>query len=896
VVEPRRPNPDELLERVAADASQQERGRLKVFFGFSPGVGKTFAMLEAARAQKRAGVDVVAGLVETHGRLETEVLLEGLDALPRRAMPHRGVTLEEFDLDAALARAPGLLLVDELAHTNAPGSRHAKRWQDVMELVEAGIDVYTTLNVQHLDNLNDVVAQVTGVAVRETLPDSVLDRADEIELVDLSVDELLRRMEDGKVYIPEQARRAMENFFRPGNLIALREMALRRTADRVDAQMRSYRSEHAIQSTWPVTERLMVSIGPSPFSAKLIRAAKRMAGRLQAELIVAFVDTPQYARASEEVRSRVLSALRLAEQLGAEIVTLTGTNVAESLIQYARSRNVSRIVVGKQAGPLWRRLLRGSVVDHLIAHSGDIEIVAISGEAGPPPSIIPAPSRGVDQSGQQYAWAAGVVALCTVVSAILRTALNPVNLVMVYLLGVVAVSTRFSRRVALFTSILSVAAFDFFCVPPYLTFAVTDYEYLFTFAVMFTVAVVTSTLTVRIRQQAAHAVEREAQTQALYRLTKELSGEMRWFDVAQTAEAIIQEIIGSEVLLFLPEEAGRISFRHRTADRLPMPHSEEGIAQWVFDHGQKAGIGMDTLSGASALYLPLKGAQKVLGVMAVVPGGSESLASPERQYLLDVFASQTALAIERVQATAAARAAQLKMETEQMRSSLLSAVSHDLRTPLAAITGAASSLLSQSEHLDRHTQKDLLESIASEAERLSRLVNNLLEMTRLESGAIQLRREWHPLEDIVGAALTRLERILGDRLISTDIPEALPLISADDVLLEQVFINILENAAKYTPPGSPLTVIARPDGAGVVIEIADSGPGFAPGEEKLIWEKFYRGKTEGTRGAGLGLAICQGIIAVHGGKIAAENRPQGGALFRIWLPLGGTPPEAPSNA
>jgi two-component system sensor histidine kinase KdpD len=897
-LEPNRPNPDDLLAKVSEEERKQARGRLKIFFGAAPGVGKTFAMLEAARLRKAAGVDVVAGVIETHKRQHTEALVEGLEILPRRKILHRGnVTLEEFDIDAALARRPGLLLVDELAHTNAPGSRHVKRWQDVLELVDAGIDVYSTLNVQHLDSLNDVVAQVTGVIVRETIPDSVLDRADEIELVDLPVEDLRRRMEDGHVYIADQAQRAMGNFFRPGNLIALREMALRRTADRVDAQMRNYRRDHSIQSTWPVSERLIVSIGPSPFSAKLIRAAKRIAERLQAEWIVAFVDTPDFAGASEETRQRVFSSLRLAEQLGAETVTLTGRNVAESLLQYARSRNVSKVVTGKHAGPLWKRLWRGSVLDDLIGQSGDIEIIAISGDSQQRPSPASAPIAIPRQDWLDYAKAAGAVAAVTALCALLRSVLNPVSLVMLYLLAVVAVASRSKRRVALFTSFASVAAFDFFCVPPYYTFAVSDYEYVFTFGVMLTVAILISTLTVRIRMQAAHAVQREARTQALYRLTRELTGETRPFEAARLAGAITADVFGSTVAVFLPDEPGKISFRLRTIDQLPVPQSEEGIAQWVFDHGQRAGKGMDTLPGASALYLPLKGSQHVLGVMCVVTP-EVAAASPEQQHLLEIFASQTALAIERAQATAAAREAQLRIETEQMRSSLLSTVSHDLRTPLATITGAATTLLTQRGQIPQTTQTELLESIAQEAERLGRLVNNLLEMTRLESGSAELKRDWHPLEEILGAALTRLERLLADRKIVTSIPADLPLVSVDDVLLEQVFLNILENAAKYTPPGTAILLSAMytPQNEGVTIEIADSGPGFEPGDEHRIWDKFYRGKSAGARGSGLGLAICKAIVTAHRGTIAAENRTEGGALLRIWLPLGGTPPEAPASA
>lgn len=893
-----RPNPDELLAIAAEESRKQERGRLKIFFGAAPGVGKTCAMLRAARRQLDAGIDVVVGMVETHGRKETEDLLAGLPLLPGREVLHRSISIEEFDLDAALERKPTLLLVDELAHTNAPGSRHVKRWQDVFELVDAGIDVYATLNVQHLDSLNDLVAQVTGVVVRETIPDSVLDQADEIELIDLPVDELRRRMEDGKVYIPDRAQRAMENFFRQGNLIALRELALRRTADRVDAQMRSYRRDHSIHSTWPVTERLMVSIGPSPFSARLIRTAKRLADRLGAEWIVAFVETPKQAAASPEVRQRVSSALRLAHQLGAETVTLTGDTIVPSLLQYARSRNVSKIVVGKNAGPLWRRLWRGSLLDTLISESGDIQVIAVAGG----PEAFADPSRnivqGMTQDWRAYAQAVAVVGICTLASVALRSALDPVNLVMFYLLGVVAVAMRSHRRVALFASILSVAAFDVFCIPPYFTFAVSDYEYLLTFAVMLTVAIIVSTLTVRIRLQAAHAADRESRTQALYRLTKELAGKTKWLDAARTATAITREEFGVKIELLFPDEAGKVSFQSRMTGEVPIPNSEVGVAQWVFDHGQNAGYGTATLPGAAALYLPLKGAQKTLGVMAVAASTGDLFGRPEQLRSLELFASQSALAIERAQATAAARDAQLKVETEQMRSGLLSAVSHDLRTPLAAITGAASSLIAQRQQMSQETQLELLESIAQEADRLSRLVGNLLEMTRLDSGAVEVRREWHPLEEIVGAALTRLDRILDGRAVVAGIPENLPLVSVDDVLLEQVFLNVLENAVKYTPPGSPLGIVARAHNQGVVIEFTDSGAGFAPGDETRVWEKFYRGRgrTDGIRGAGLGLAICRAIVTAHGGSIEAENRTEGGALIRIWLPSVGTPPEAPTDA
>lgn len=870
-----RPNPDELLARVQAETARSARGRLKVFFGASAGVGKTYAMLQAARAQRDAGVDVVVGYVETHGRAETEAQLAGLEVVPRLAVPYKGATLPEFDLDAALRRRPGLLLVDELAHTNAPGSRHAKRWQDVLELVESGVDVYTTVNVQHLESLNDVVAQITGVIVRETVPDSVLDQADEIELIDLPADELLRRLEEGKVYIADQAARAARNFFRPGNLIALREMALRRTAEQVDAQMRAYRQTHAIANTWPVAERLLVCVGPSPFSAQLVRATARLAGRLGAEWTAAFVETPEYGAMPEEVRARVAGALRLAEQLGGHTITLTAAGVSEAVLHYARSSNVTTIVTGKPAGALWRRLLFPSLVDDLLRESGDIEIHALR----PPPETQGAPAPRVSQPAatKDHLAAMVVVGVCGGLSLALREYLAPANLVMIYLLGVVAVSMFARRQVAFLTALASVAAFDFFCVPPYLTFAVSDYQYLVTFGAMLTVGLTISGLTVKLRGQAARAIDRETRTQALYRFTRELAAEGEIFELSRRATELLHEAFQCPVMIVLAER-GQVHFRRRTTDQMIAPATEESIAQWVFDHGQMAGRGTDTLSGATALYLPLRGH----GVMAIAAG-------PEQQAQLELFAYQTALALDRVQAAKAARESELRIKTEEMRSGLLSAVSHDLRTPLASITGAATSLLGQGEKFSAETRQELLESIADEAERLGRLVNNLLEMTRLDSGTAPVARDWYSVEEMVGATLQRLTKILAKHPVTTRLPEDLPLVYVDEVLIGQVLANLLENAAKYTPAGTGIEIAASAEGDTVTVVVNDRGPGFAVEDVGRVFEKFYRGRADGVRGVGLGLAIAHAIVTAHGGTMEAANRLEGGAQIRFTLAASAAP-------
>jgi two-component system, OmpR family, sensor histidine kinase KdpD len=888
-----RPDPEALLARVREQESRETRGRIKVFLGAVAGVGKTYAMLEAARERRAEGIGVLVGWVDTHGRAETEALLNGLEVLPRRQVAYRNTSLQEFDLDAALARRPALVLVDELAHTNVPGSRHAKRWQDVLELLEAGINVYTTVNVQHLESLNDVVAKITGVQVRETVPDSVLEQADEVELIDLPPDELLQRLKDGKVYVPEQAKEAVQGFFRKGNLIALRELALRRTADRVDAQMRHYMRDHAIRKTWPVAERLMACISPSPHSVRVIRAAKRFADTLRAEWIVAYVETPAHARLPEADRARITDMLRLAEQLGAETVVLSGPEISEEILSHARERNASKIVLGKPIQPLWRRMLFGSIADALVRGSTETDIYIISEEEAPHLPFV-APRRSRPWPWPAYGRSLVSVALCTAVAWVMFPYFDLSNLIMVYLLGVVGVAATSGRGASIAASVLSVAAFDFFFVPPYLTFAVADTQHILTFGIMLVVALVISQLTVRIRWQAEAARQRERRTAALYALSRELAVTRGVPNILEAAARHIGEVFRSQIVVLLPDGSGQLAVQTDLPARYEMSTSELGVGQWVYAHQQMAGLGTATLPEAKALYMPLSTSGGTLGVLGVRPENRHSLDAPEHLHQLETFANQTALALERARLADQAQQAQVRAESERLRSSLLSSVSHDLRTPLASITGAASSLLEANTPLDASTHRELLETIQEESERLSRLVNNLLQMTRLESGALQLRRDWHPLEEVVGAALERLKRPLTGRPVMTRVPEDLPPVPIDDVLIEQVLINLLDNAAKYTPVGSPIEVAAWADEGGVMVEVADRGPGLAAGEEGHVFEKFYRGRPAKAGGAGLGLAICRGFIEAHGGRIWAENRPEGGATFRFTIPLVGTPPRLES--
>lgn len=886
-----RPDPDALLEHVVAEEERGARAKLKIFFGFAPGVGKTYAMLESSRRLLADGIDVVVGCVETHGRPETAGLAAGLPELPRRRVEYRGVSLEELDLDAALARRPAVLLVDELAHTNAPGSRHVKRWQDVQELLDAGIDVDTTLNVQHVESLNDVVAQVTGVRVRETVPDSVLDRADEIELIDLPPDELLERLQEGKVYIPEQARHAANNFFQKGNLHALREMALRRTAEHVDEDVRAYRTTHSIGRTWATAERLLVCVGPGSQSARLVRSARRLAGGLRAPWTAVHVEVTTRNPLSESDQMQLDAQLRLAESLGADAVRLSGSSVAEAVLDFARKHNVTRILVGKPRHGRWRDLLRGSVLDALVRKSGDIDIQVLGGEKpSEPPRPFVGPSEPFDWKA--YARGAFLVAISTALSALGFGLLDLPDVVMIYLLANMIVAVRYGRGASIFTAALSVLSFDFFFVPPAFTFSVSDMRYVLTFGVMFTVAVVLSTLATRLRFQEASARTREERTRALLDLSRDLGAAVDEREVAQATCRRVQTVFGRKNVILLPDESGAL-VPFAESEPVPLGTQEMAVAHWAYDLGQSAGHGTETLPGSRISCLPFLAGGRTFGVLAVLAEESTpTLASAERDHL-EAFVQLAALTFERARFADEAKAAALRARTEELRSSLLSTVSHDLRTPLAAITGAASTLRASEARLSREERTDLLTSIGDEAERLERLVSNLLDMTRVDAGGLEMHREWVPIEEIVGSALSRLEKKLADRKVAMNLPETLPLVSVDPLLFEQVLFNLLENAVKHTPEGTPIEIAARStvgDPKAVELEVSDRGPGFGDESPPRLFEKFARGSNAASSGVGLGLAICRGVVVAHGGTISAENRAGGGATFRIVLPLPEEPP------
>jgi two-component system sensor histidine kinase KdpD len=888
-----RPNPDSLLARVVEEENRADRGTLRIFFGYAAGVGKTFAMLSAAQREKAEGRQVVVGYVEPHGRPDTEALLAGLESIPNREIPYRGVTLREFDLDAALAMRPDLILVDELAHTNVEGSRHAKRWQDVDELLDSGIDVWTTLNVQHIESLNDVIAQITGVVIRETLPDALLEKADEIELIDLTPEELVERLHAGKIYLPEQAANALKNFFLRGNLVALRELSLRQAANRLQRDVEEARQERSVLAPWLTTERLLVCVGPSPSSAQIIRSTKRLAVSLGAEWLAVAVNTGVEGQGADRNWAQTGANLRLAEKLGAETHILIGNEIADTLIKFARERNVSKIVVGQTALPWWKRRLFGTIVDELLNKALNIDVYVISGlkEDANATSFKRSASK---HSLQDYFFAGGVIALCLALGWIAHAfELAEANIVMLFLAGVAFIAMRCGRGPAIAAAVVSVLVFDFCFVEPYFTFAVSDTEYVITFAVMLGIGLLISALASRQRNQLRISQQQEYRTGQLFRMTRQLSELSGTEFLLRTAGNQLRDIFGGEVVIYVRELDGKLVARYGEETSIAAMPINRDVAYWVTDNSKIAGAQTDTLPNATALFAPMVGSRATVGAIGIRPRDENRFLDPDQVRLFDTCTSLIALSLERDESMLAAHEAKLQIETEKLRSSLLSAVSHDLRTPLASIAGASSTLATAGDSLSPETRAELLASINDEAERLSRLVENLLHMTRLSSGKVQIERQWHPVEEIIGSALTRLERQMVGRRIETHIDESLPMIKVDSLLIEQLLVNLLDNAAKYSDDEHAIDVSAHTDDRGVVLEVSDRGRGFQTGDEERVFELFYRGNGAmiDQRGTGIGLAICKAIAEIHGGSIMALNRSGGGATLRVSLPNTDTPPQ-----
>ena len=880
----RRPDPDALLAQVEAEERRRAQGKLKIFLGYAAGVGKTYSMLEAAHSRKAEGVDVVIAVVETHGRAETEALLQGIERVPPKQIEYRGVRLTEMDLDAVLARKPQLALVDEHAHTNTPGSRHVKRWQDIEELLNAGIDVYTTLNIQHLESFRDIIGQITGVVQRETVPDRVLDEAAEIEVVDLPPEELLLRLREGKVYIPEQAVRAMENFFESGNLIALREITLRRAADRVDEQMRSYLKTYQTPELWPVSERILVCISGAPGSERLIRTARRLAEETKAEWFALYVETPGDDKLTRQNRERIWEQLRVAESLGAkEVTTLAAASPVEAVLDYARERQITRIVAGRPLRPRWREWMRGSFIDQLLRRGKKIDVLVVSNEE----EEIKKTRKTLRPLGppgwRGYLIASFLVALTTGLSMLFSHLLDPTNLVMLYLLAVVIAALRLGFGPAVFSAVLSVVSFDFFFVSPYFSFAVEDTQYLITFGGLMFVGMLISTLVSRARSQAEALKTREGQTNTLYALSRELAAAV---DLNGISKTVIHHVRGStkgEVALFLPE--GESVHPGATSGSFELSEKEISVALWTCRNGKAAGLGTETLSSSSFLYLPLATGGKTLGVLGVKPQNGAAAFSPETRRLLEAYANQAALAIERVNLARKAEQTQILQATEKLERALLNSISHDLRTPLSSIMGTLSSLREDPSFIKAESQMELLDLALEEASWMNRFISNLLNMTRLEAGALRIKREPHEVQDLIGSVLTSLEPRLRSREVKIQIPSSLPLVNIDPVLIGQVIMNLLDNSLKYSPPGTPLEIEAAVSDSWIEIRLSDQGPGVPEEHRQRIFDKFFRlPGTEGVRGTGLGLAISKGIVEAHQGRIWVENLPGRGAKFILALP------------
>jgi two-component system sensor histidine kinase KdpD len=887
-----RPDPDQLLSRLKQEEAQASRGKLKIFFGASAGVGKTYAMLSSAHAQAAQGMDVVVGIVETHGRAETQALIAGLEVLPMRRVSHRDRVLMEFDLDAALKRKPGLILVDELAHSNLPGSRHPKRWQDVEELLDAGIDVWSTVNVQHLETLNDVVTGITGIRVWETVPDRVFDEADEVVIVDLPPDDLLQRLKEGKVYLPQQAATAVRNFFRKGNLLALRELALRRTADRVDDEMLDYRRTQSVAPVWQTREALLLCIGPDERSEKLVRGTARLAGQLDVPWHCVYVETPKLQRLPQAARQRVLRVLKLAQDAGAETATLAGDSLPGAIVKYAHDHNLSRIVLGRDTGrwlPPWRSTLAEAVG----ALGKDLDVMQIALPAREPLGWRGRASTAATDTPERpllwrpYAMSALICAVAAAAAWPLLPVFELSNIVMVFLLAVVVVAVRYGRGPSVLAAFLSVGAFDFLYVPPRYSFSVSDVQYLLTFGVMLAVALVIGQLTAVLKWQARVAQLREERMSALYQMSRALSAALMLEQVAEIVGRFLQSEFEARAALMVADANDRVT------RPVPSPASlasiDAGIAQWAFDHAEAAGHGTNTLPASPILYLPLKAPMRMRGVLAIEPRAPARLAGPEQRRLLETCASLVALSLERIHYVDVAQHTTVQMESERLRNSLLAAISHDLRTPLAALVGMADSLAMGAPGADGRPA-EVARSIREAALRMNSQVNNLLDMARLQSGQVQLSRQWLPLEEAVGGALRAMTGTLDPHRVRTALPPDLPLLHVDPALFERVLCNLLENADKYTPAGTLIEIGASTVGEHIRIVIDDHGPGLPANREEAIFQMFERGKKESaTPGVGLGLAICRAIVEAHGGTIVGQTRPGGGARFVIELPRGEPP-------
>jgi two-component system sensor histidine kinase KdpD len=882
-----RPDPDILLERI----NKETRGKLTVFLGAAAGVGKTFTMLEAARQRLSEGVDVAVGWVETHGRQETERLVAGLPRVMPQSIEYRGRIMSAMDTDAILKRKPEIVLVDELAHTNITGSRHVRRFQDVEELLQAGIHVYTTLNIQHIESLNDIVAQITGVVVKETVPDYIIEQADHVQLIDIPSDELIKRLKEGKVYVAGQAEHALKKFFRQGNINALRELALRFTASRVDKDLHEYMREHKIEGPWPAAGRVMVCVSSSPFSAQLIRAARRLAGGLQAELIAVHIEAPtRRFPIGDKERDRVARNMRLAEELGAKTLTVVGDSLVQEILEAARNHNVSSIVIGKPRHSRLEELWQGSIVDKLIRDSGGINVYVIQGNAEKDKaSSIKTMPKADNVVWKQYGIGLAMTVVVTLFCLKFKEYMEIVNIALLYQLPVTLSAFWWGRWPSYFTAVCGVAAFDFLYVPPIYTFNVSDIRYLWSFITFLIVAFVIGGRTEFLRAEAASARQRERSTRALYEFSKEIAAVI---DLAVIVRGLVKqaaETVGRAIVVMLPDSNGKLSawaehFPAAGGWQQPLEDpSEAAVAIWAYEHGHPAGRSTDTLPSAQYLYIPLKSNNNVVGIMGVHI--AEQHVVPEEKRLIDAWVGLAALAVERVRLAEKAREAALLTESDRLRTALFNSISHELRTPLSSIIGSVSSLLEAGGVYSEKARRELLENIQDGAARMERVISNLLDTARLESGMVQLKIDWCDMQDIIGTALQRLRERARQYQLDIRVAEDLSLLKGDFVLLEQVVLNLVDNAMKYSPKGSLISITAQMENNSVQVSVLDRGVGIPEEDLGKVFDKFYRvQQPKQVSGTGLGLSICKGIIEAHRGNIWAEKRPGGGTIICFQVP------------